>query len=198
MRSSGKPLAMGLVLALFIVMQGPLIPDMMGSGALAAADADELEVQAEPGGGVRATARPLFPAKPEIIQKLLADYAHWPELFDVRMRVAKLSIQEGVATIDLRIDHPMMPGERRLVTESRVLPNGGLVTDLKDGDFKRYHRVWKLQSAQDGNHTRADFELTVEPDSLAPDWMVAMIVRQELTTHFRIVKQKALERSQRN
>jgi ribosome-associated toxin RatA of RatAB toxin-antitoxin module len=189
---------MGLVLALFIVMQGPLIPDMMGSGALAAADADELEVQAEPGGGVRATARPLFPAKPEIIQKLLVDYAHWPELFDVRMRVAKLSIQEGVATIDLRIDHPMMPGERRLVTESRVLPNGGLVTDLKDGDFKRYHRVWKLQSAQDGNHTRADFELTVEPDSLAPDWMVAMIVRQELTTHFRIVKQKALERSQRN
>jgi ribosome-associated toxin RatA of RatAB toxin-antitoxin module len=198
MRSSGKPPGTGLVLLFLIVMQGPLLSVMMGSWALAAADADGLEVKAEPGGGVRATARPLFPAKPEIIQTLLADYAHWPELFDVRMRVVELSIQDGVATIDLRIDHPVMPGERRLVTESRVLPNGGLVTDLKDGDFKRYHRVWKLQPAQDGHQTRADFELTVEPDSLAPDWMVAMIVRQELSTHFRIVKQKALERSKRN
>jgi ribosome-associated toxin RatA of RatAB toxin-antitoxin module len=87
-----------------------------------------------------------------------------------------------------------MPGERRLVTESRVLPNGGLVTDLKDGDFKRYHRVWKLQSAGE-NHTRADFELIVELDSLVPDWLVAMVTRQELVTHFRIVKQKALEHS---
>ena len=90
-----------------------------------------------------------------------------------------------------------MPGERRLVTESRVLPNGGLVTDLKSGDFKRYHRVWRLESAGEGNQTRADFELIVELDSLVPDWLVAMITRQELATHFRIVKQKALERSKR-
>jgi len=113
------------------------------------------------------------------------------------MRVAELNIRDGVATIDLRIDHPVMPGERRLVTESRVLPNGGLVTDLKGGDFKRYHRVWKLQPAGEGNHTRADFELIVELDSLAPDWLVAMVTRQELETHFRIVKQKALEHSKR-
>ena len=167
------------------------------ANALVAADADGLEVKTESGGGVRATAHPLFPAKPEVIQALLADYAHWPDLFEVRMRVAELSIRDGVATIDLRIDHPVMPGERRLVTESRVLPNGGLVTDLKGGDFKRYHRVWKLQPAGEGNHTRADFELIVELDSLAPDWLVAMVTRQELETHFRIVKQKALEHSKR-
>jgi Polyketide cyclase / dehydrase and lipid transport len=128
---------------------------------------------------------------------LLSDYAHWPELFEVRMRVAELNIQDGVATVDLRIDHPAMPGERRLVTESKVLPNGGLVTDLKGGDFKRYHRVWKLQSAGDGDQTRAEFELSVEPDSIAPDWLLVMVVRQELVTHFRIVKQKALEHSKR-
>ncbi|CUS38036.1 conserved hypothetical protein [Candidatus Nitrospira nitrificans] len=165
--------------------------------ARAAADADGLEVKTESGGGIRATAHPLFPAKPEVIQALLADYAHWPDLFEVQMRVAELNIHEGVATIDLRIDHPVMPGERRLVTESRILPSGGLVTDLKGGDFKRYHRVWKLQPAGEGDHTRAEFELIVELDSLVPNWVVAMVTRQELATHFRIVKQKALEHSKR-
>lgn len=165
--------------------------------ARAAADADGLEVKTESGGGIRATAHPLFPAKPEVIQALLADYAHWPDLFEVQMRVAELNIHEGVATIDLRIDHPVMPGERRLVTESRILPSGGLVTDLKGGDFKRYHRVWKLQPAGEGDLTRADFELIVELDSLVPNWVVAMVTRQELATHFRIVKQKALEHSKR-
>jgi hypothetical protein len=195
MRLSDNSLGVWLVLVLLIVVQVPLSIVALESWALAAVDVDELEVGAEPGGGVHATAHPLFPAKPEVIQALLADYAHWPDLFEVRMKVVALNVHDGVATIDLRIDHPVMPGERRLVTESRVLPNGGLVTDLKDGDFKRYHRVWKLQSA--GDHTRADFELTVEPDSLAPDWLVAMVVRQELAAHFRIVKQKALEHSKR-
>ncbi len=184
-------------LVLWLAVQVLLSAPVSEANALAAADADGLEVKTESGGGVRATAHPLFPAKPEVIQALLADYAHWPDLFEVRMRVAELSIRDGVATIDLRIDHPVMPGERRLVTESRVLPNGGLVTDLKGGDFKRYHRVWKLQPAGEGNHTRADFELIVELDSLAPDWLVAMVTRQELETHFRIVKQKALEHSKR-
>ena len=182
-----------LLLAVHVLLFVPL----WAADALAVADADGLEVKTEPGGGIRATAHPLFPAKPEVVQALLSDYAHWPELFEVRMRVAELNIQDGVATVDLRIDHPAMPGERRLVTESKVLPNGGLVTDLKGGDFKRYHRVWKLQSAGDGDQTRAEFELSVEPDSIAPDWLVAMVTRQELATHFRIVKQKALEHSKR-
>lgn len=162
-----------------------------------AADADRLEVQAQPGGGVRATAQVVFPAKPSVIQGLLSDYAHWPDLFEVRMRVAELSIHEEVATVDLRIEHPVMPGERTLVTESRTLPDGGLVTDLKSGDFKRYHRIWKLQPVGVENQTRADFELIVEPVSMAPDWLIAMVTRQELEAHFRIVKQKALERSKR-
>ncbi len=192
-----KRVASAPSLVLWLAVQVLLSAPVSEANALAAADADGLEVKTESGGGVRATAHPLFPAKPEVIQALLADYAHWPDLFEVRMRVAELSIRDGVATIDLRIDHPVMPGERRLVTESRVLPNGGLVTDLKGGDFKRYHRVWKLQPAGEGNHTRADFELIVELDSLAPDWLVAMVTRQELETHFRIVKQKALEHSKR-
>jgi hypothetical protein len=45
-----------------------------------------------------------------------------------------------------------------------------------------------------GNRTSADFELIVEIDTLLPDWLVAMATRQELATHFRIVKEKALAR----
>lgn len=162
-----------------------------------AADLDRLEVATESEGGVRATAQVLFPAKPDVVQALLTDYPHWPDLFEVRMRVAELTIHDGVAIVDLRIEHPLMPGERRLVTESRTLEQGGLVTDLTGGDFRRYHRVWKLIPAAEGNQTRADFELVVEIKSMVPDWLVAMAMRQELEAHFRIVKQKALEQSKR-
>jgi hypothetical protein len=89
-----------------------------------------------------------------------------------------------------------MPGEHRLITESTTLPSG-LLTDLKGGDFKRYHRVWTLNPVEEGSRTRADFELIVEIESLVPDWLVAIAMRQELEAHFRIVKQKALEQSKR-
>jgi ribosome-associated toxin RatA of RatAB toxin-antitoxin module len=124
---------------------------------------------------------------------LLTDYPHWPDLFDVRMRVADLKIRDGVATVDLRIDHTLLPGERRLVTESHVVPDSGIVTDLVGGDFKKYHRVWKLAPASGGEQTVADFELTVAIDSLLPDWLVSLATRRDLESHFRIVKEKARE-----
>jgi hypothetical protein len=162
--------------------------------AVAQPEPDVLDVRTDPAGGVRATARLTFPVKPEIIQSLLTDYRHWPDLFEVRMRVVDLNIREGVATTDLRIDHALLPGERRLVTESRVKING-IVTDLVGGDFKKYHRVWKLAPTNGGAETLAEFELVVSIDSIVPDWLVALATRRELETHFRIVKEKALARS---
>ena len=185
------------VILLLLVFLWPLSTTLWPQGALAGPNVDTLEVKPEPGGGVRATAHILFPAKPEVVLALLTDYEHWPELFEVRMRVAQFNVHEGVATTDLRIEHALMPGEHRLVTESRTLRNGDLVTDLKAGDFKRYHRVWKLQPAGEGNQTNAEFELLVEVKSLLPDWLIAIAMRQDLETHFRIVKQKALENSMR-
>lgn len=187
---SSAPLWLAACVALFFVLR-------CGAGDSSAAETDRLEVAAESGGGVRATAQVFFPAGPAVIHALLADYLHWPELFEVRMRVAELSIRDGVATVDLRIEHPLMPGEHRLITESRTLAHGGLVTDLKGGDFKRYHREWRLHPVEAGNRTRADFELVVEIESMVPDWLVAIAMRQELEAHFRIVKQKALEQSTR-
>jgi hypothetical protein len=162
------------------------------SGWSGAVEPDVLDVSTEPNGGVRAAASILFPAPVSVIQAILTDYAHWPELFEGRMRIADLKFQDGVATTDLRIEHAVLPGERRLVTESRILPNGELVADLKGGDFTRYHRRWKLTSVNGGAQTRADFELVFEIDSNMPDWIVAFALRRDLETHFRIVREKAL------
>ena len=142
-----------------------------------------------------ATARVLFPARPEIVHSLLTDFPRWPDLFEVRMRVVDLQVKDGVATTDLRIEHALLPGERRLVTESRMTGDQRIVTDLVAGDFTRYHRVWKLSPAGGAQETAAEFELRVAIDSIVPDWLVAMATRRELEAHFRIVKEKARARA---
>jgi Polyketide cyclase / dehydrase and lipid transport len=185
------------VVLCLLISQSLLSAIAAGPHGAWAAETDRLDVRTEPRGGVRATATVLFPAKLAMVQALLTDYQHWPDLFETPMRVAEMHIHEGVATVDLRITHSVMPGEHRLVTESRTLPNGVLSTDLKGGDFKRYRRVWTLQPVGDGNQTSADFELVVEPAFMVPDWLVAMVTRQELETHFRIVKQKLLDQATR-
>ena len=176
-----------LVLALFTAL--------WAEGAVAAPESDVLEVTPEAGGGVRATAQVTFPANPDLIRSMLTDYPHWPELFSVRMRIADLKIRDGVATTDCRIEHALIPGERRLVIESRTLPEGMIVTDLVGGDFTKYHRVWKLTPVSGGAQTHADFELVVALDSVVPDWLVALAMRRELEAHFRTVKEKARART---
>ena len=154
-----------------------------------------LEVRTQPTGGVKALATVLFPVEPRVIQQLLTDYTHWPELFEVRMRIAELREQNGIAYTDIRIDHSLLPGERRLICESRSLPGGGLLTELRGGDFKQYRRVWILTSTEGGTQTKAEFELLVEIETIVPDWVIAVAMRRELETHFRIVREKALLRA---
>jgi len=195
MRSSVKqagllPIAITFFL-LFVTADVVPIP----AAAAATTENELLDVKTEPGGGVRAVAHLIFPGKPELIQSMLTDYVHWPDLFEVRMRMTDLKIHDDVAMTDIRIEHALLPGERRLITESRTLPDGGLVTDLVGGDFKRYHRVWRLAPIDGGAKTRADFELVVWIDTLVPDWLVALGTRRELEAHFRIVKEKAAARS---
>ncbi|MGA6828269.1 SRPBCC family protein [Nitrospira sp. NS4] len=161
-------------------------------GRSLAAEPVALEVYTEPGGGVKATATILFPVAPAIIQRLLTDYAHWPELFDTRMRMAEIREQDGKVLTDIRIEHALLPGERRLLSESRTLPTGGLLTELTGGDFKQYHRFWKLIPVDGGTHTKAEFELLVEIETVVPDWMVAVAMRRELDSHFAIVREKGL------
>jgi hypothetical protein len=157
-----------------------------------AAEPVVLDVRTESSGGVKAAATILFPVEPAIIQRLLIDYAHWPELFDVRMRMAEIREQDGKVFTDIRIEHALLPGERRLFSETSILPTGELLTELKGGDFKQYRRFWKLIPADGGAHTKAEFELLVEIDTILPDWMVVVAMRRDLESHFRIVREKAL------
>jgi len=163
--------------------------------AVAAADSDELEVKAEPDSGIRARARIVFDAKPGVLFAILTDYAHWPDLFDVRMRLVDFTMYDAVARTDLRIEHGLLPGERRLVTDSWTVASRSIVTDLVEGDFKRYHRAWRLSPADGGTRTLAEFELLVAIDTMVPDWLVVFAMRRELESHFRIVKKKAMERA---
>ena len=146
-------------------------------------------------GGVKATATVLFPVEPGIIQQLLTDYTHWPDLFDIRMRMVEIRKQADNVLTDIRIQHALLPGERRLLSESRTLPTGGLLTELTGGDFKQYRRVWALSPAEGGTHTKAEFELLVEIETIVPDWVIAVAMRRELEAHFRIVREKALLRA---
>ncbi len=179
---------------LWRVMITILVCLVLGWPALSrAAEPVVLDVRTEPTGGVKATATILFPVESAIILQLLTDYAHWPDLFDVRMRMAEIRVQEGKAFTDIRIEHALLPGERRLLSETRTLPTGGLLTELKGGDFKQYRRFWKLTPVDGGAHTKAEFELLVEIDTIVPDWMVAVAMRRDMETHFRIVREKALQ-----
>jgi len=157
-----------------------------------AAEPVVLDVRTESTGGVRATATILFPVEPAIIRRILTDYAHWPELFDLQMRMAEIRERDGKVFTDIRIDHALLPGERRLLTETSTLPPGGLLTELKGGDFKQYRRFWELSPIDGGVHTRAEFELFVEVDSNMPGWLIALAMRRDLESHFRLIKEKAL------
>lgn len=152
-----------------------------------------LLVESVPGGGVKATATLLFPGSPSVLHSILTEYRKWPELFETRMRMAQVEEHEGHVLTDVYISHALLPGEQRLLCESQGLPGGGLVTDLKGGDFKQYHREWRLQAAGEGTQTRAEFELLVEPKIMIPDWLIAVAMERELTVHFRLVRQRALD-----
>ena len=110
--------------------------------------------------------------------------------------MAEVREQDGKAFTDIRIDHALFPGERRLLSETRTVPTGGLLTELKGGDFKQYRRFWKLIPVDGGAHTKAEFELLVEIDSNIPDWIVAVAMRRDMEAHFRLVREKALAQVQ--
>ena len=109
--------------------------------------------------------------------------------------MAEIREQAGSVFTDIRIEHALLPGERRLLSESRTLATGGLLTELKGGDFKQYRRMWTLIPTEEGRQTKAQFELLVEIETIVPDWVIAVAMRQELETHFRIVREKALVRA---
>jgi len=165
-------------------------PGGAAAGEDVAAVSTHLDVTTDPRGGVRAYAVLDLSAPVAAVQALFTDYEHWPELFDVSMRVGQVERLADRTITELFIAHPILPGESRLLGENRLLPGGGVTTTMIGGDFKRYARTWKLSSNGSPAHTKAELDLLVEPKTMAPDWLVAIEVRRELHAHFKLVRAK--------
>lgn len=174
---------------------------LMGAVGLPAQAADapatELAIHDDPAGGKKAVATLRIAAPPDAVRAVLSDYERWPDLFGGRFRIAKLERLDGRVVTDLLIDRLPLLGELRLLCETRELPNGDIVTSLIEGDFTRYLRRWRFVPEMHGGavHTRAEMELLVAMDSWVPDWLFATMLRRDLETHFKILRERALARS---
>ena len=166
-----------------------------GSAGLAAeAPATVLDIQDHPAGGKKAVATLRIPAPPDAVRAVLNDFEHWPELFDGRFQLMKLDRQEERVVTDLRIKRSPLPGHLRLLCETRNLPDGEIITSLIEGDFRHYLRRWRLVPEGNGTavHTRAEMELSVDPDTWTPGWLFGTVLRSDLEAHFRILRERAV------
>lgn len=173
-----------------------LIPGFSTIPSLAnAGEAETLKVQPDPNGGLHATATLHLPVPPAVVQQVLTDYERWGSLFGVSMRLLRVERLPDRVVTDVYLSHPILPGESRLLCESRELPGGGLVTTLIEGDFKRYQRKWILSQDEDGISTKAQFDLVVDVETWAPDWLIAMELKRQLTKHFGILRETVAART---
>lgn len=158
-----------------------------------------LEIRDDPAGGKKALATLRIAAPPDAVRAVLRDYERWPDLFDGRFRMAKLERLDGRVVTDLLINRSPLPGEMRLLCETRELPGGDIVTSLIEGDFRRYRRQWRFAEEMNGTavHTRAEMELSVDPDTWTPGWLFAAILRSDLETHFKILRERAVAQAGR-
>lgn len=152
-------------------------------------DQTTLTVTGDPAGGLRATASLRLPVPPSLVQQVLTDYDNWPRLFGVTMRIARLDRRPDRVITEIYIQHPILPGESRLMCDNRVPPGGGLITTFLEGDFKRYERTWKLGPDGSDAATKAELDLLVEVKTLAPDWLVVLALERQLKKHFRILRE---------
>ncbi len=161
------------------------------------APATVLDIHDDPAGGKKAVATLRIAAPPDAVHAVLSDYERWPDLFDGRFRMARVERLDGRVVTDLLIKRLPLPGELRLLCETRELPGGDIVTSLIEGDFKRYRRQWRFVPEMNGGavHTRAEMELLVDMDSWVPDWLFATMLRRDLETHFKILRERAIERA---
>lgn len=156
-----------------------------------------LDILDDPAGGKKAVATLRIAAPPDAVRAVLSDYERWPDLFDGRFRMAKLERLDGRVVTDLLITRWPLPGEMRLLCETRELPDGDILTSLIAGNFKRYKRHWRFIAETNGGavRTRAEMDMLVDIDSWVPDWLFATMLRRDLEAHFRILRARAIARA---
>jgi Polyketide cyclase / dehydrase and lipid transport len=162
-----------------------------------------LEIVTEPSGGFHAMARFYIAAPPSVVRAVLTEYEAWPALFNGRFRIVRLQREADRVVTDLMIKRSPLPGELRLLCETRETPDGTLITSLLAGDFKRYVRRWTLHTDPEGRTavpggrvgTRAVMDLSLELRTIVPDWIVVYNMRRELLDHFRILQEMAVAKA---
>jgi hypothetical protein len=162
-----------------------------------------LDITRETHGGFRATATLHIAAPPQSVRAVLTDYERWPDLFAGRFRVVRLQREPHRVVTDLLIKRFPLPGQLRLLCETREHRDGRLVTSLIDGDFTRYVRQWTFTSEPNrldphaGGGTRAEMDLSLQLKSWVPDWLLIANLRRELLDHFRILREQAIQQTAR-
>ena len=180
-----------IVPAVFLL--SAVLPEALGLAA------DErpftLNIETVDGGGFHARATLHVPAPPDAVRAVLTDYERWPQLFAGRFRITKIERREGRVLTDLQIKRFPLPGEMRLLCETRESA-GDLMTSLVEGDFSRYERRWTFRDESDGTHprTRAELDLQFALVAWAPDWLVMMNLRRQLEEHLMILREMAMAR----
>jgi hypothetical protein len=159
-----------------------------------------LRIVRDAAGGFHATATLRLPGSPAAVRAVLTNYEEWPALFAGRVRIVQLQRHRDRVVTDLMIRRSPLPGELRLLCETTVGPDGGLVTTLLDGDFRHYARRWTFQAESEDPRsagpaspaTRATMDLSMELATAVPDWIVEYNLRRQLLEHFRILREKLL------
>ena len=155
---------------------------------LAADDSHTLDIQIEGEGVAIVHALIHFPFQPDVVFAVLTDYPNWPVLFpyDVEMKIEKFP-HDTVVT-DLTIPHKILSWTTRLKVKSRETPPHKLETTLVDGDFLQYEQVWQLTPMREGQNTRGELNLRLQPEGwimkLVPDFLYKWLLRGDLEEHF--------------
>lgn len=135
-------------------------------------------------------------APPSITYEVLADYAHWPDLFPRQPVIQRISRDRNRVQVAMQIPAQYIPVNLELVTNTLESPPHRLETTLVKGDFDRYDWTWDLSQSPSDTITIARLILVVQPSIWVPDWLLRWFLESDLTTHFHLLREQVLTHHQ--
>ena len=137
-----------------------------------------------------------LPTPPSTTYEVLADYAHWPDLFPRQPVIQRITRDNSQVQVAMQIPAPYLPFTLELVTSTLESPPHKLETTLVKGDFDRYDWTWDISQSPSDNMTIATLTLVVQPSIWMPEWLFRWFLESELTTHFHLLREQVMARHQ--
>ncbi len=131
-------------------------------------------------------------APPSTTYEVLADYAHWPDLFPRQPLIQRISRDSNRVQVAMQIPAQYIPVNLELVTSTLESPPHRLETTLVKGDFDRYDWTWDLSQSPSDTITIARLILVVQPSIWVPEWLLRWFLESDLTTHFHLLREQVL------